>query len=186
MIISFGGAAGSGKSTVAKKVAKKLNWPHYYMGALRRKKAKKLGLTLAEYNKLGESDPATDFEVDEYQKELAEKKDNFVIEGRTSWYFIPRAIKIYLDVKEREGAKRIFNDLKKSPGRNEGKKLKTTAAVLKSIRLRKKSDVYRYFKYYKIKINKKSNYDLFLDTTYLNKNEVFGLVWNFIRKRLNK
>lgn len=186
MIISIGGAAGSGKSTVAKKIAEKLNWPHYCNGQIRRQKAKERGMTLAEYNKLGESDPASDFEVDEFQKELGEKKDNFVIDGRTSWYFIPHSIKIYLDVKEKEGAKRIFNHLKSASDRNEDRELKTITDVLKSIKQRKKSDNYRYLKYYGIKISKKSNYDLFLDTTDLNENEVFKKVWNFIKNRLGK
>jgi CMP/dCMP kinase len=108
MIISFSGAEGAGKSTIAKMLAEKLNWPRYYMGGLRRQKAKERGLTLAQYNELGEKDPATDREVDEYQKELGEKEDNFIIEGRTSWYFIPHSIKIYLDVNDEEGAKRVY------------------------------------------------------------------------------
>lgn len=41
MIISISGAHGSGKSTLAKQLAGKLNWPHYYMGGLRREAAKK-------------------------------------------------------------------------------------------------------------------------------------------------
>ena len=98
MIISLSGAPGSGKSTVAQMLADKLSWPRYYMGGLRREAAKKRGLSLAEYNKLGETDIKTDKEVDEYQRELGEKEDNFVIEGRTSWYFIPHSLKIYLDV----------------------------------------------------------------------------------------
>jgi cytidylate kinase len=44
------------------------------------RKAKQRGLTLAEYNQLGETDPETDKEVDQYQRELGEKKDNFIIE----------------------------------------------------------------------------------------------------------
>ena len=111
MIISLGGTPGSGKTTIAKLLAQKLNWPHYYMGALRRQKAKKRGLTLAEYNKLGETDPITDTEVDEYQTQLGKTKDNFIIEGRTSWHFIPHSLKIYLIVDEQTGAERIFNNL---------------------------------------------------------------------------
>ncbi|MCX6797924.1 MAG: AAA family ATPase [Candidatus Falkowbacteria bacterium] len=60
MIISISGNHGSGKSTIAESLADKLNWPRYYMGGLRRAAAKKRGLTLAEYNKLGEVDPKTD------------------------------------------------------------------------------------------------------------------------------
>ena len=56
MIISISGTAGSGKSSLAKKLAVALSWPRYYMGGLRRQKAATLGLTLAQYNILGEND----------------------------------------------------------------------------------------------------------------------------------
>ena len=78
MIISLSGAGGAGKSTMAKKLANVLGWPHYYMGGLRREAAAKKGITLAEYNKLGEMNPLTDQEVDLFQQELGEKKDNFI------------------------------------------------------------------------------------------------------------
>ena len=84
---------------------------------MRREKAKQRGLTLAEYNQLGEIDPETDKEVDQYQRELGEKKDNFIIDGRTSWYFIPHSFKIYIDVEAQEGAKRIFKSLKTKDNR---------------------------------------------------------------------
>ena len=90
---NFNGSAGSGKSTIAEKLAAELKWPRYYIGAIRREAALKRGLTLEEYNKLGETDPQTDIEVDNYQKELGERSDNFIIEGRTSWYFIPHSLK---------------------------------------------------------------------------------------------
>ena len=74
MIIALSGMPGSGKSTVAKQLAEKLGWPRYYIGGLRREAARKRGMTLEEYNKLGETDPATDKEVDEMQKNSAKKK----------------------------------------------------------------------------------------------------------------
>lgn len=185
MIISIGGAAGSGKSTAAKKLAKKLNWPRYYMGKLRREVAKKQGLTLAEYNKLGEKDPTTDSKVDRYQKKLGKTKDNFIIEGRTSWHFIPHSLKTYLAVDEKVGAKRVFKELKRKNSRNEDKNLKTVADVLKSQRERKKSDKKRYKKYYQIDVYNKKNYDFVLDTTNLSKKQVFVKLYNFVKSRLN-
>jgi len=186
MIISISGAAGSGKSTVAKKLAEKLNWPRYYMGKLRREMAKRKGLTLAEYNKLGEKDPATDLEVDEYQKKLGQTKDNFIIEGRTSWYFIPHSLKIYLGVEEKIGAKRVFEELRGKHSRNEDKNLETVAAVLKSQQARRKSDKKRYAKYYQIDAYDKKNYDFILDTTGLNKSQVFSKIYDFVKSNLNK
>ncbi len=177
MIISISGAAGSGKSTIAKMLAEKFGWPRYYIGGLRRQKAKEKGMTLAEYNKMGETDPSTDFEVDEYQKELGEKEDNFIIEGRTSWYFIPNSFKIYFDVDEKEGARRIFQDMKNSQKRNEGKGLKSVEDVLRSARERKRSDIKRYKKYYNIDVYDKKNYDYVLDTTDLTPEEVFDIIY---------
>ena len=185
MIIAISGAPGSGKSTVAKKLAKKLNWPYFYLGKIRRIKAHDLGLTLAEYNKLGETNPRTDLEVDQYQKKLAKKYRQMIIEGRTSWFFIPDSIKIFIDVDERVGAVRVFKELQKTNLRNEDKNLKTVEAVLRSHRQRKLSDLKRYKKYYKINnVFAKKNYDYILNTTRLNKQQVFNRTYAYVKKRL--
>ncbi len=183
MIISFGGEAGSGKSTIAKKLADKLGWPYYYIGGMRRQKAKEKGLTLAEYNKLGETDPSTDLEVDKYQEELGKKEDNFIIEGRTSWYFIPHSLKFYITVKEEEGARRIFKESRENDARNEDKKFQSKEEALKSIRKRQKSDHKRYQKYFGINVFDQGHYDYVIDTTDLNPEEAFQKVWEIVEKR---
>ncbi|NLZ74684.1 AAA family ATPase [Candidatus Falkowbacteria bacterium] len=185
MIISLSGAPGSGKSTIAKMLAAKLDWPRYYIGGLRRERAQKRGLTLAEYNKLGENDPVTDQEVDEYQRELGQKEDNFIIEGRTSWYFIPHSLKIYLDVSLEEGAKRIFGSLQQKNDRNEDKKLDSVEAVIESNKKRIESDNVRYYKYYGIDVYNPKNYDFYLDTTNLTPEEVFQSVYDFVKSSLD-
>ncbi len=182
MIISISGRPGSGKSTVAKMLAKKLGWPRYYIGGIRRKKAEERGLTLAEYNKLGETDPATDREVDEYQKHLGETGDNFIIEGRTSWHFIPHAVKIYLDVDEKEGARRIRNDLLKKKRAREYKQPVNLTETMKSIKRREKSDVARYKQYYGIDTSDIHHHDFILDTTNLDVAEVFQKVYEYVEK----
>lgn len=189
MIISISGNHGSGKSTVALRLAAKLGWPRYYIGGLRRKAAKKMGLTLAEYNKLGESDPQTDLIVDRYQEKLGKTKDNFIIEGRTSWYFIPHSLKIYLDVNEKVAAARIFkslNDQKSAKKRNEDKGLDSEKAVLKSLRERKKSDIKRYLKYFKFNPYLRKHYDFYLDTTDLTLSQVFQAVYRFVKENSKK
>ena len=183
MIISINGPEGSGKSTLAKKLAETLGWPRYYMGGLRRKMAKERGLTLEEYNKLGETDPTTDKEVDDYQKKLGETEDNFIIEGRTSWFFIPHSLKLYIDVKDTIAAARIWKDLKEnSVKRNEGKNLDSVSDVLKSIRRRQKSDIVRYKKYYKIDVHDKSHYDFIINTSKLSADEAFAEILSFVKK----
>ncbi|MFH1582791.1 MAG: cytidylate kinase family protein [Candidatus Falkowbacteria bacterium] len=184
MIITISGNPGSGKSTVTKKLARKLDWPKFYMGKIRRLKAGTLGLTLTEYNKLGEKNPSTDIEVDNYLKRVARQHKNCIIESRTAWHFLPKSIKIFVDVNEKIGAKRVFAELKKHNKRNEDKKLNTLKAVLASHRQRKQSDDKRYRKYYNFKIFNKNNYDFILDTTNLNKKQVFDKVYNYLKNRL--
>jgi len=189
MIISISGNHGSGKSSIAQMLANKLNWPRYYMGGLRRQAAKKLGLTLAEYNKLGENDPKTDLAVDEYQAKLGRTKDDFIIEGRTSWYFIPHSLKIYLDVDDQAAARRIFKSLKKEKeqaARNEDAGLKTVKDVLKSLKARKQSDIKRYRRYFGFNPYLKKHYDFYLDTTDLTLKQVFKAVFGFVQTNLDK
>jgi CMP/dCMP kinase len=183
MIISISGSHGSGKSTIAKMLSNKFGWPSYSMGGLRREAAKKKGLTLAEHNKLGEEDPSTDLEVDLYQKNLGQTKNNFIIEGRTSWYFIPHSLKIFLDVKKEIGAKRIFDHLGKENDRNEGRNLNTLNDVVLSVTERYESDKKRYKKYFNIDVYDHSNYDFYLDTSNLSIEDVFKKTLTFIKEK---
>lgn len=184
MIISFNGVPGAGKSTIAKKLAKELGWPRYYIGGLRRQKAKERGMTLEEYNKLGEQDPSTDLEVDRYQEELGKNEDNFIIEGRTSWYFIPHSLKLYLDVEEREGAQRVYEELQEKEDRNEGV-VESLKEVIEKNRRRKASDQKRYQKYFGIDAYNKENFDHVIDTTGLTPEEVFEKVYDIVIFYLN-
>jgi len=184
MIISISGSEGSGKSTIAKMLATKLGRAHYSIGNIWRQKAKEKGLLLSEYQKLAENDISLDLEVDEYQKKLGETLDNFVIEGRTSWHFIPNSFKFFLDVSLEESAKRIFKELQKSDARNEDKNLKTVEDVIKSLEVRRQSNILRYRKYFNIDVYDKKNYDFILDTTNLDVETVFKKVWQIVEERI--
>ena len=182
MIISIGGAQGSGKSTLARQLAERLGWPHYFMGGLRREAARKRGLSLAEYNKLGETDQQTDLEVDEFQRSLGETSDNFVIEGRTSWHFIPHSLKLFLEVSPEEGARRILNDLESRP--EEVQKHFTLDDLKLILAERKASDELRYRKYFNIEVYDPKNYDFLINTTHLTIKETMEKAWEIIDKQL--
>ncbi len=184
MIISINGLPGAGKSMVVKKIAQKLKWRCYNMGELRRRTAKKKGLTLSEYNKLGETDSLTDKEIDEIVIELGKTNKNIIIDSRTAWHFIPKSLKIFLTVDEKIGAKRIFKELENKDNRNEDDKLITLGQTLKSINFRSKSDTKRYKKYYNIDVFNKKHYDFIVDTTKLNKKQVFDKIYKYIQLRL--
>jgi len=182
MIITIHGPAGSGKGSVAKALAEKLHYKRYSVGDFRRLKAKELGMTLEEYNNLGEKDPSTDRKADEWQKQLGFKEDNFVIDGRTCFYFIPQSVKIFLDVNDNIAAKRIFEDNKKNPNRINQKHAKTLVEQKKISMERNESDRERYARWYGIKdFRDKKHYDLYIDTSRLTIEEVTDKVLGYLK-----
>lgn len=161
MKITISGMIGAGKSTVAKELAKKLNYQHFSSGDFMRQLAKERGITLDEISKIAETNKSIDEEIDKRQVKFGKEKNNFVIDGRISWYFIPDSVKIYLDVSEEEAANRIWKD-KHENRKNEG--FNTKEELIKKIKERKASESKRYIKYYNIDHHNKKNYDIVIDT----------------------
>ncbi len=161
MIISISGTPGSGKSTIAKFLETKLKMPRYYIGGLMREYAKEHNMALEELNDLCLKDSKVDKDMDSYQAKLGKDKDNFIIEGRTSWHFIPKSLKIFVYVEPEEAARRIFKD---ESERNE-KKYRSVEQMKHAILERMTNDSERYRKYYGIDVYEPSNYDVVIDTT---------------------
>lgn len=164
MIISISGVPGSGKSSTAKILAERLGMTFYSMGSLRGKMALDRGITIDELNKIGEDDPTTDTQVDDYQRELGKKEDDFVIEGRLSWHFIPQSFKIFLDCDPRTAAERIFS-ARKQKDRQDEPMYASVEDAQKEIAARVASDIRRYDKHYQVDYRDPKNFDLILDTT---------------------
>lgn len=186
MIITINGDEGSGKTTIAKRLAEKLNFSRYTTGEIFRKMSKKRGLSLIEYLKIAETDPQIDKEVDDCVIKMSKEQDNFIIDSRVAWHFIPKSLKIYLETDEKEGATRIYKEIMEKNDRNETKKTPASIDyVIGKIRERKKVDDKRYMKYYGITIRNKSNYDFVLDTTNLNPDQVFEKTLEFIKSKMD-
>ena len=167
MIITIDGIPGSGKTTVAKMLAKKLGFKLYSAGDIQRAMAKKRKidfLTLQEEAKKDEG--KIDKETDAKTKELGETQDNFIITGRTTGHFIPHARKIFLDVEIATGARRIYLE-----GRDDEHSAEYYDALNK-VKKRMASERIRYKKYYRIDIDDPKHYDLYIDTTVLTPEQV--------------
>lgn len=182
MIITISGYPGSGKSTVGKQLAKKLKYRYYSIGAMRRAMAKERGMTLQEFNVLGESQAFTDRDIDKWQERLGQTKDNLVVEGRTSFHFIPHSVKLFFYVDLATAAQRIFGDASHAR-RFEASHHYTNARQLEhGLRGRMASDTRRYRKYYGLNIFHPKHYDLYLDTTKLSPKETLKEILVYLAK----
>ncbi len=180
MIVTFMGTPSAGKSFLARKIAEHYSLKHYSIGDLRRQAAQEQGMTLAEYNKLGESKD-TDTKFDEYQKSLPSKNPDFVIDGRLSAFFLPQAIKIFVDASEDVRAQRMLKE--DSDHKRVGESPQSFEEAKKLMQERVISDISRYKKHYSFNPYEKKGYDIIFDTTNLSKEECVKELIELIDKR---
>jgi len=166
MKITISGNLGSGKSTVAKMLAKELGYAHYSTGDFMRKMAEDRNMTLLKLSKIAENDPSIDKELDDFQKKLGEEKDNFVLDARLGFHFVPNSKKIFLEAEENEGAKRVQKSFKdKQAGReNEGIK-DDFKKIFRALKERRESERKRYTQFYGVDYEDPKQYDLVINTT---------------------
>lgn len=181
MIITISGTPGSGKGTVGRLLAKKLGYRFYSIGDMRRAMARERGLTLQQFNVLGEKHRFTDRSVDVWQKKLGRTRDNLVVEGRTSFFFIPHSVKFFIRADLLEAARRIFKDQSHVRRFEASKKYTTPQELAHGLKHRIASDNRRYKKYYGLNIFLPKHYDLVIDTTRLTPRQVVSRLMKYIR-----
>ena len=86
MIIAISGLHGTGKSTVAKKIAEDLGLEFYSTGNMFRELAVDKGITIEELSIMAENDKKIDFELDDKVKAYA-LKNNCVLDNQSVRYF---------------------------------------------------------------------------------------------------
>lgn len=186
-IITISGTPGSGKSTVAQKLAEKLNAERIYVGAIRRELAREKGMTLEQLNEYGQTHPETDVDIDQkiaIQARETAKKGPVIVEGRTQFHFIPESFKIFIKVTPEEGARRIWKqiqDAEQKKQRNEG----TSESLLEmtaDIKKRVESDKKRYKKYYNLDHTDEAHYDLVVDTTRIKPDQALAQILKALPK----
>lgn len=163
MIISVGGYAGSGTTTLCRKIKDAFGLQHVYAGLIFREMAQKRGISLQEFSKEAEQDETIDLEVDRIQKERAE--ENSVVEGRISAYLIDAGLKIWLSASRDVRARRVAQ-----------RETITYEEAAKRIAEREKSEKKRYKMYYQIDTGDLSVYDLVMNTELWDAEGVFKIV----------
>lgn len=153
MRIVISGLPGSGKSTLSKILAAHYVFPLCSAGEMFRQLAMERGVSLAELGRLAENDPGIDRLIDERQKEIAEEKNDLVLEGRLSGFLVNSDIKIWLKAPIEVRAGRIAS--------REGKSFD---AAREETVARETCESARYMEYYGIDISDLDIYDIIIDS----------------------
>lgn len=167
MIITISGKPGSGKTSVAEKLAKELGYKHVSVGNFQRQLAAEKGITVGEMMTLEKENPHLHQYVDKKTKELGETGNNLVIDGWIAYHFIPHSYKIFLEVSEEEAAKRIHHD-----SRSEEPSQETIKEEINIIKKRLEDSKLGFKKAHGINFLDPKNYDYILDTSNITMNHV--------------
>lgn len=171
MIITISGRPGSGKSAVAIRVAEALGMRHVSAGDFMRQMAAERGMTILEFSRSAEDREAIDREIDTRTMQLAEAGDDFVMDARLGWHFVPESFKVFLEVTRDVAAHRIYEAQRGSEKENIS--LQNTR---KAIELRTESERKRYLKYYDLDYADHDHYDLVVDTSDRTIDEVVRII----------
>lgn len=162
-IITITGVAGSGVSTISKKLAERLRFRFFSAGALFRAVADAHHMTLGELTRQAESDHSIDKEIDELVQELGIKETRLVVDSRLAYHWIHRSFKVFLHVPPEVGAQRIHDSARNED--KDGNKIDTVEGVLQKTAARHASKKQRYQDIYAVDIENTKPFDLVLDTT---------------------
>lgn len=171
MIITISGKQGAGKTTLAKMLAKRLDYKFISIGDLRGQIAQEHGLTIDELNEVGKAESWVHKEADKKTIEIGKKETFFVIEGWLAFHFIPNSVKVFLEVDPDIGAKRIFANQ-----RPDEKPCKTITELKDMLQERLKKTGEQFKKYYGIDFLKRENYDFIIDTSSLTPTQVLNKI----------
>ncbi|MCK4730427.1 MAG: cytidylate kinase family protein [Candidatus Aenigmarchaeota archaeon] len=158
MIITLSGEVGSGKSTIGKEIAKKLNYTYNSTGEIFKKLAEEHKIDLTDFLEYAEKNLDLDTEVDEKQRAT---KQNTILDSRMGFHFANSDLKIWLKAPLDERIKRIV------------KRDNLSLEIAKEkIEKREKIEREKYIRLYSVDIFDAENYDLIIDTVEYNIEQV--------------
>ena len=195
-IITISGEPASGKSTVVKEIKSKYEKQGFNVyiisvGDVFRETVKKeylkrypdrINVSLADIQndkefmaKLQSIDGLIDDEIARKGKEINEKErpnDVYIIDSRLAWSNVPDSYAIRLTVNEAIAGKRVFYDTT----RGSEDQYETVDEAIQKTRKRKLGEIERYKEKYGINLLDENNYDLVVDTSYSNTEELAAII----------
>jgi predicted cytidylate kinase len=172
MIFTISGESGSGKTTVGKLLAERLNYKFFSGGYFFRKKAEEHNMALVEFSKYAEGHPEIDIEEDRMIVEFMKQNDNIVLESRLSGLMAYNnninACKIYLNTNFTTRIARLSTRDKNT---DKGQ-----------IISRARSEFLRYMIFYGVDYRVFANYDYIIDTDNVLPDTIVNNIMEFYKK----
>ena len=167
MRITVSGLPGSGTTSLARYLSEKHNFGLVSAGEVFRQMAREHGMDLAEFGKFAEKNQEIDRMIDARQNEIALARNDIIVEGRLSGWFVERAdLKIWLAAPL---ACRVERILSRDTIENLEKAKRLTEE-------REMSEALRYRMYYGIDIRDLSLYHIVLNSERWSVEELATLV----------
>lgn len=160
-IITIVGYPGSGKSSTARGVAEALGYERFSSGGLMRELGAARGLSIEETNKVAETDPSFDREVDKALQAL-HAREKLVVDSRIAYHWLPDAYKVLLKLDLRVAAERVYAQLQEEGRENE--RAASVEEVYRHLKSRIESECKRYWATYGIDYRDETHFDLIIDT----------------------
>ncbi len=179
MIVAIGGPPGSGKTTVAERLAKAHGYVLVSAGMMFRQMAQAHGMDLATFGRQAEKDHRIDRDLDRRVLEEIMRQDAFgsdvIVDGRIQGHLLAQrripCLKVWIDAPLEVRAQRIAG--------REGTPVETAKAEIVA---REASERARYEAIYGIDLADTHDHDLVTDSSDKTPDEIVALVWSRVAR----
>ena len=171
MIITISGPPGSGKTTVGRILAKKMEMEFISTGMIFRDMAKEHGMSLADFGAMALEDDDIDKELDKRILAIVREKTDIVLEGRLAAHMLHlngiRCFKVWIDAHIHTRAERIS-----------GREGTPPEHVRLEIQEREECERRRYKKIYDIDLGSLAVYDLAVNSDDMTPEQIADEIMN--------
>ncbi|NPA97355.1 MAG: AAA family ATPase [Crenarchaeota archaeon] len=176
VVVAVSGPPGSGKTTVAKLLAKRLNLRYVSIGQLFRELAKMKGIDILQLSRIAEKDHSIDRELDNLAR-LEAEKGNVVIDGHISAWIVRDLADLCV------GIVAPFSVRVQRIAQRDGRPLDE---VERETRAREESEAKRFREIYGIDVRDTTIFDVILNSAYFAPEQIVSIVIKALEEKLQR